>query len=99
MIDFLIIFISIWFLIGLHMIVKKHKLSYGPNYTIKILKELFPEATRINGGLNHGKYVTEDYLFDIDRGFYTSRITGESEFIKLTWEETFKQLKYESSRI
>jgi hypothetical protein len=60
----------------------------------KMVTELFPEATYCAAGLDAGKWITDDYKFQLKCGFYTSVTTGQSVFVngKGQWETVLNQL-------
>lgn len=58
------------------------------------LKENFPDAVLITEGLDHGKFETADYLFDLDHEFYTSKTTGQTFFLaNRSWKDLLPELK------
>jgi hypothetical protein len=60
---------------------------------LDILLKYFPDAVLITNGLDSGKYETDEYLFHIQCNFWTSKITGHTDFVSTNWEDTLIQLK------
>jgi len=60
----------------------------------RLVTELFPEATYCASGLDHGKWITEKYKFDLKHAFYTTIENGKTYFVNgKEWKEELEQLK------
>lgn len=63
------------------------------------LVELFPEAKFVDGGIDNGKYVTEDYEFNIKCNFFKRLSGNKLEFVKPgDWKDTINRLKIETNK-